>query len=134
MQVMNNGGITYKYYFSQAVTVNINAYAVALLMPFTGVMRIAVISSSQAPLGILSSVNPVAQEAAYDANVGECGSPHLENPRTAAARAGQRWAVVGAPHVPATQPDEQALLTADYCNAAFLPAAQPQTSTRPAPP
>ncbi|KAG2453738.1 hypothetical protein HYH02_001949 [Chlamydomonas schloesseri] len=68
-KVTNNGGITYKYYFSQTVTVNISGFAVALLAPFTGVMRIAVISTPMAPLSILSSVDPVAQEAAYDANV-----------------------------------------------------------------
>jgi hypothetical protein len=71
LQVSNNGGITFKYYFSQDVTVTITSGSVALAGPFTGVMRIAVISSSLAPLGVLSSVNPAAQEAAYDANVGE---------------------------------------------------------------
>ncbi|KAG2445657.1 hypothetical protein HXX76_000266 [Chlamydomonas incerta] len=68
-KVTNNGGITYKYYFSQTVTVNITSAQVVLLAPFTGVMRIAIISSTNAPLGILSSVDTAVQEAAYDANV-----------------------------------------------------------------
>lgn len=78
----NNAGITYKYYFSQRVTVDITSGSVVVTspLPFTGVLRVAVLKSSMAdaialqPLLNVDVATLAAVEQVYDANSGEYGS------------------------------------------------------------
>ncbi|KXZ44666.1 hypothetical protein GPECTOR_64g85 [Gonium pectorale] len=62
----NNGGMTYKFYFSSSVTAVVDSNSVLLQGPFTGVMRIAVLYSPLVP--VMSSIPAPVVEQIYDAN------------------------------------------------------------------
>ncbi|GIL47383.1 hypothetical protein Vafri_4213 [Volvox africanus] len=63
-KVMNNAGMRFKYYFSSQVTATITARSLRLAAPFTGVMRIALLSSDYLP-----QLSAASAEQLYDANV-----------------------------------------------------------------